>query len=67
MPNPPSIPSHDNIFGYEENNNGELIKQKNSEKTHTGVKNDIVGPGEYEITKNIASKKQGHKWHAAQT
>ncbi len=26
MPNPPSIPSHENVFGYEENPTGELIK-----------------------------------------
>jgi hypothetical protein len=23
--NPPSIPSHENIFGYEENDRGELV------------------------------------------
>jgi len=25
-PNAPSIPSHNNVFGYEENQRGELIK-----------------------------------------
>ena len=26
IPNPPSIPSHQNVFGYEENSRGELIR-----------------------------------------
>ena len=26
LPNPPSIPSHNNVFGYEENGRGELIR-----------------------------------------
>ena len=29
--NPPSIPSHNNVFGYEEDNRGNLIRQKNTE------------------------------------
>jgi hypothetical protein len=38
-PNPPSIPSHENVFGYEENEKGDLIKSKNTDKQHfTGVK-----------------------------
>jgi hypothetical protein len=45
MINPPSIPSHDNVFGYEENETGDLIKQKNSEKVYAGVGKDMVGPG----------------------
>jgi len=49
LPNPPSIPSHNNVFGYEENQRGELIRQKNSEQVLTGVKDDKVGPGHYEI------------------
>ena len=31
MPNPPSIPSHDFVFGYEENAAGKLIRQSNTE------------------------------------
>jgi len=49
-PNPPSIPSHNYVFGYEENAHGVLISQKNTEQVHTGVKTDTVGPGEYELT-----------------
>jgi hypothetical protein len=37
MHNPPSIPSHEYVFGYEEEN-GELVRQKNTEKVHLGVK-----------------------------
>jgi hypothetical protein len=29
LQNAPSIPSHQNVFGYEENERGELVKQKN--------------------------------------
>ena len=49
LPNPPSIPSHQNVFGYEENSRGELIRQANTEKVHTGVNEDTVGPGEYTL------------------
>ena len=55
MPNPPSIPSHENIFGYEENQKGELIKQANPEKVFTGVKNDTVGPGNYDVVKPLGA------------
>ena len=59
-PCPPSIPSHEYVFGYEENAQGKLICQKNSEQVHTGVKNDTVGPGEYDV---VASKgKNSTKW-----
>ena len=54
--NPPSIPSHDFVFGYEEEN-GELVRQKNNESKHTGVKTDTVGPGEYDIPRNVGSRK----------
>ena len=40
LPNPPSIPSHNNVFGYEENAKGELVRQKNTEKTFTGTHED---------------------------
>lgn len=56
--NPPSIPSHLSVFGYEENQNGQLIKQKSNQVGFTGVANDKVGPGDYEIvnSKNITGK-----------
>jgi hypothetical protein len=45
--NPPSIPSHDFVFGYEEDPKGHLVRQKNTEQVHTGVGKDKVGPGSY--------------------
>ena len=56
--NPPSIPSHLSVFGYEENHAGQLIKQKSNQVGFTGVANDRVGPGDYEIinSKNITGK-----------
>lgn len=60
--NPPSIPSHDFVFGYEEDN-GELVRQRNNDKVHTGVKNDTVGPGEYEIARTIGQSRKGPSWH----
>ena len=47
--NPPSIPSHNYVYGYEEDLHGKLIQQKNTEPVHTGLKNDNVGPGQYEL------------------
>jgi hypothetical protein len=49
--NPPSIPSHLSVFGYEENVNGQLIKQKSNQIGFSGGINDKVGPGDYEINK----------------
>lgn len=55
--NPPSIPSHLSVFGYEENQAGQLIKQKSNQVGFTGVANDKVGPGDYEVaTKNVTGK-----------
>ena len=62
-PNPPSIPSHDNVFGYEETKSGELKRQKNPEKVITGLKQDKVGPGQYNLPGTIASSNKGAvKW-----
>ena len=61
LPNPPSIPSHNNVFGYEENEKGELVRQKNTEKTYTGTHEDRVGPGNYEIDNRVNTKGQT-KW-----
>lgn len=51
LPNAPSIPSHNNVFGYEENKKGELVKQKNTEIVHMGEGSDTVGPGHYQVAK----------------
>ena len=47
--NPPSIPSHMNIFGYDENELGHLIKQKSNLIGFSGINKDTVGPGDYNI------------------
>lgn len=67
MTNPPSIPSHENVFGYEENDKGELVKQKNTEKAYTGVKGDTVGPGNYDVVKGLGAEKKGPTWHTSKT
>ncbi len=62
MPNPPSIPSHDNVFGYEKDEHGNMVRQKNTEKVYAGDYKDSVGPGNYEI---MVQAKQVHgttKW-----
>ena len=51
LQNAPSIPSHNNVFGYEENEKGELIKQQNTEIVHAGLGVDTVGPGHYQVAK----------------
>ena len=63
LPNPPSIPSHDNVFGYEINQRGDLVRQPNPDKVFTGVKDDRVGPQNYEqnvpkVTKGVTKWKK---------
>lgn len=43
--NPPSIPSHNNVFGYEETLEKNLVRQNNPESGFSGEKMDTVGPG----------------------
>jgi hypothetical protein len=62
-PNPPSIPSHDFIFGYEDTKAGNLKRQKNPEKIITGINNDRVGPGQYTIPDSFTKLNKGAvKW-----
>lgn len=62
-PNPPSIPSHEFIFGYEDTKAGDLKIQKNPEKVITGVKEDRVGPGQYNLPDSFSKTKKGVvKW-----
>jgi len=67
-PNAPSIPSHESVFGYEETKSGILKKQKNPEKVITGIKEDRVGPGQYELPNSIAGSKKGTiQWKKTKT
>lgn len=56
LPNPPSIPSHENVFGYEINNRGDLVRQPNPDKVFTGLKDDKVGPQNYEINQSKVTR-----------
>ena len=61
MQNPPSIPSHNAVFGYNEDERGRLIRSDGPEKVLSGAGNEKVGPGDYEVN----SKKGGKgvvKW-----
>lgn len=50
---PPSIPSHNTVFGYEENQKGQLIKQSSNQVGFTGEGRDRVGPGDYDIANSV--------------
>lgn len=63
LANPPSIPSHNNVFGYEENLDGELVQQPNPDKVFTSTHNDTVGPGQYEV--KGMTRKTGTNWHSS--
>jgi hypothetical protein len=39
------------VFGYEETEDGDLVMQTNPEKIYKGTREDMVGPGNYEVAK----------------
>jgi Sperm-tail PG-rich repeat len=39
------------------------VRQKNTENKHTGMKTDTVGPGDYDINRNLGNRR-GPQWHA---
>eukprot|EP00798_Chlamydomonas_sp_ICE-L_P004422 gene4422-14554_t len=51
---PPSIPTQNQSFGYEEGTSGTLVLQKPSDPIHTGEGEGIdkVGPGSYDVPTN---------------
>lgn len=61
----PSIPSNIHSLGYEENDQGELIINKNTLTHHTGRKEDSVGPGQY--SQNLARESKGTTWHKSKS
>ena len=65
--NPPSIPSHDLVFGYEETAQGDLVHQKNPEQVFTGHGRDKVGPGQYESKQQFEKKGKGTQWNLSKT
>jgi hypothetical protein len=48
VPSAPSIPAHNQSFGYEEGKFGELVQQQPPDTGHTGRRGDTVGPGDYQ-------------------
>ena len=55
----PSIPAHDQSFGYEETDDGELRMQRPPDGGYTGVSGHrSAGPGEYDPTKATSLTKR---------
>ena len=54
--NPPSIPSHQAVYGYNEDQRGVLIRSDGPDKILTGDGNDKVGPGDYDVNMRKQSK-----------
>lgn len=67
MQSPPSIPSHDNVFGYEEADKGLLLKQTNPDKIYKGEKGDTIGPGQYNIPSAFETKTKGVSWQRSKS
>ena len=69
MQSPPSIPSHEHVFGYEEARKGMLVKQTNPDDTHKGEKGDTIGPGQYDIAGTFGSsrKPKGVDWQRSKS
>lgn len=61
VPSAPSIPAFHQAYGYDETTSGELIMQKNPEKTYAGTGKDSVGPGHYSVSNS--KMLGGPKWH----
>jgi hypothetical protein len=66
---PPSIPSHESVFGYEEANHGILIKQSNPDKIHRGEKGDTIGPGQYNVPSSFSTSNnfKGLSWQRSKS
>jgi len=56
-----SIPSKNNWFGYDYNENGDLVKNNDpfKEKKYLGIKGSSVGPGNYDVVKDKDWFKKG--------
>ncbi|KAL9645325.1 hypothetical protein ABK040_002524 [Willaertia magna] len=60
----PSIPSAEQSYGYEETEDGQLVRHLSPNKGYTGNKNDKPGPGEYynnneNTTKQLTTSSKG--------
>jgi hypothetical protein len=65
-PSAPSIPTHGQSFGYEQGNDGRLIRQLAPPGGYTGSASDSVGPGDYNSAQTALSDK-GTTWSNSRT
>lgn len=65
----PSIPTHNQDFGFDITKDGHLFRKINPEmyKTFSGEKGDTVGPGSYEIDKPNYWHRTGTQWSKFKT
>eukprot|EP01041_Mallomonas_annulata_P007348 gene7348-14997_t len=57
VPQPPSIPTKFQSYGYEDAQDGRLVLQEPTRPGFTGIKGDTVGPGDYEPDSGVKFKK----------
>lgn len=78
MPDPPSIPSHNAIFGYEETegrsglpSDGDLLRQRNPDVVFSGEGEDKIGPGHYSVNPSMGGPNKrnikGAQWHLSKS
>ena len=65
-PSAPSIPTHGQSFGYEQGNDGRLVRQLAPPGGFTGAADDSVGPGDYNSAETALSDK-GTTWSNSRT
>ena len=64
-----SIPSKNQVFGYEVMNDGRIFMNEDPEKFRKfeGEKSSMVGPGNYDLDKPEAWQKKGPEWSKLKT
>ncbi|CAD8203703.1 unnamed protein product [Paramecium octaurelia] len=62
----PSIPSNEQAYGYVESGSMPLQLNKSPQEIISGLKNDSVGPGHYDLKNSFdLNKEKGHNWHSS--
>ncbi|CAD8200755.1 unnamed protein product [Paramecium octaurelia] len=60
----PSIPTDNQVYGYTEKGVHDLESNQNPDDTYSGIKQDTVGPGKYEIKDTFEqNRNKGPCWH----
>lgn len=68
MQSAPSIPSHDNVYGYEQVREGVVVKHANPKPGYQGLKSDCIGPGHYEVPSIFSpNKSKGLNWQRSRS